>query len=243
MLAACVVWRASVAPGLRPVHRRGVGGPPPALVIAPASVQLGSVPPGSRHEVRLGWARRGPGAVRVLGTGTGCGCLGLTGLPASLPEGAAGVLALTLAAPSRPGPVRSSVHVVLDLPPPDDVLRVPLEAYVGEQLVAAPPVLDLGRSRPGRRVQARLSVHLPPAARGAPLAVRLVGLAGAARARPSPLGGDAAEVHLDLLLPEAPGPVEGALALEAPGAGACLVPVTARVEPGGAAGGAPSTGP
>lgn len=230
-LAALAVWRASGTHGDRSV--RGAGGgdvPPPALRLEPRTLDLGCVPPGTRHELVLGWARVGRGPLRVLGTHTGCGCLGLCGLPDVLPEGASGSLTLTFAAPSAPGPASTQARVVLDAPPPDDVLRITLEAFVGERLVAEPACLALGRRSLGGAFTQRFAVALPPQARAATVTAALVGVEGTCLVEPSPLRSQhGPDVLVTLRLPAQAGTVEAALTLAAPGAGTCVVPLSAVV--------------
>lgn len=246
-LAALAAWRVSPAPLAQPVLSPA-GGPraaPGLLFLEPPALDLGVVAPASRHETRLAWRREGAGPLRLLAQDLGCGCLGLTGLPEVLPQGGSGSATLTLGASVEPGPIDTYVRLVLDRPAPDDVLRVPVAAYVGRQMVVRPAWLDLGRRTPASRSAARFAVHLPPGADPAEVAVEVVGWPGVVRVERSPLRGRRGpDLVLDSTFPARPGALTGALAVRTPGAGEALVSLRAAVvEPARLSAGGSRPGP
>jgi hypothetical protein len=209
-----------------------VDGPPaaPGLLLIPDRVDLGCVEPGLRHEVPATWRRTGPGPVTVLATHTGCGCLGLTGLPSVLPEGASGSAVLALVASSDPGPIDTSVRVVLDVAPPSDVLRVRVCAYVGRSVVVRPAWLDLGRRPPGTCATSRFAVHVPPGVDPAEVEATLESWAGTLRLEPAALRSQSGpDLVLDSALPGVAGPVTGALVVRTRSAGAVVAALRAHV--------------
>jgi hypothetical protein len=169
----------------------------------------------------------------VLAVHTGCGCLALRDLPAVLPEGARGSARAVLAAPNEPGPVDASVRVVLDLPPPEDVLRVRLVAYVGRTVAVRPGWLDLGRRPVGARVSSRLDVHVPPGADPEGVVAEVTDWPGTVRLEPAAFAGRRGpDLVLESVVPARPGRVVGALRVRTRDAGEVVVALRAEaVEP------------
>jgi hypothetical protein len=194
-------------------------------------VDLGCVELGSRHDVDVAWHRTGRGPLRVLATRTGCGCLGFTGLAGTLPEDASGTARLTLAVSLEPGPVETSACVVLDVAPPDDVLRLRVRAFVGRAVVVRPAWIDLGRLLAGSRVAQRLAIHLPPDADAAGAVTgTLAQWPGTVRTEPAVrFGQRGPDLVLDTVLPGAAGEVAGALVVRTQGAGETVVPLRVQV--------------
>ena len=231
-LAALAAWRVHTAPLAPPVPgpAGGLRATPGLLLLTPTEVDLGCVEPTSRHEVPLAWRREGVGALRLLAQDLGCGCLGLEGLPSTFPEGSCGSARLTLAASRESGPVESYVRVVLDVPPPQDVVRVCVRAFVGRGVVVRPAGLDLGRRTGEGRAASSFEVHLPPGADAAGVAVEVLGWPGTVRVEPSRRRGrNGPDLVLDSSFPGAPGAVTGALRVRTASAGEAVVPLRAEV--------------
>jgi hypothetical protein len=103
-----------------------------------------------------------------------------------------------------------------------------VEGWVDTPIAADPPVLDLGRSTPGRHVERSVDVRVVEALAAAPLAARLEGLAGRAIVRPPVIQGRF-HVDLDLRLPPAPGRAQGTLRVRVGESAAVAVPVVSEV--------------
>lgn len=219
------------APGPRSVPSPEGGLPAaPGLLLEPRDIDLGCLEPGARREVALAWRREGLGPVKVLAVESGCGCLGLTGLPCALPEGAAGTALLVLKAGADPGPIETTTRVVLNLPPPADVLRVRLRAYVGRNVVVRPAWLDLGLRTAASRAPSRFAVHLPPGVQASEVNVHLASWSGTVRCDPPVLLSQRGpDLFLDSAFPAEPGPLTGALVVRTVSAGETVVPLRAQV--------------
>lgn len=228
---ALAVWRVPWACGARSARSAGSGPrAAPALLLAPDSIDLGRLAPGSRHEVEVAWRFTGEAPVAVLATATGCGCLGWQGWPAVLPARGEGRVRLALRASDRPGPMDSAARLVLDLPAPGDVVRVRVRAYVGGAAVVRPESVDLGLRSPGASVPVRLSVHLPPGRERESVSATLTPWAGSVRVeRAALLDQRGPDLVLSLTLPEAAGPTAALLTLLASGRGEACVPLRAEI--------------
>ncbi len=229
--------RASRAPGTWSSRSAGSGDPAaPALRFATPELDLGLLEPGALVERPLPWSRAGPGPVRLVALTTSCGCLawgaGPEGLPEQLGAGDQGTARLRLRAPTRPGPVDLVARVVLDLPAPEATASVRVRGFVGGVLVVEPESVDLGRRTAGSRVPLRWAVHLPPGLEGAPVVAALTPWSGTVRAVGAALVRQRGpDLEADLHLPLASGPATAALRVEAPGAGAVVVPLRAVLVP------------
>jgi hypothetical protein len=201
---------------------------PACLIVEPPELDLGLVDPGGAVELSLTWRRAGAGTLRLLATRTGCGCAALRDLPMRFEAGSRGRAGLSLRIPSEPGPLEVPVRLVLDAPPPHDVLTLRVRAFVGTLAVVRPGWLDLGRRSPGSRVPATLEVHLPPGA--APdVTWDLIAWSGTVEALPaSRAGRQGPDLRLESAFGPRPGPVAGALRIDT-AAGSVLVPLRAEV--------------
>ena len=216
-------------PGVFLLLPRGPAGPP-GLAFDPPLVRLGELRPGERRRLEIGWRRLGAGSLRVLELVPGCACLEVGGLPRELPPGARGLLALTVLAPSRPGPFHHGVDAMTDARRRGGVARatVAFEGWVEAPFRVQPEVLELGACSPGRGVRRTLSVLVDRSLDPRDLRADLVGLEGEVVLVPSPEG-RRATLETRLQLPASPGALRAALRVLGPGGASVHVPVRAVV--------------
>jgi hypothetical protein len=228
ILAAYVDARRSTAQGPSPASSPARGPPASALVLDPDDVDLGEVAPGEPRVVDVAWSWPGPGPLRVLSVETGCGCLVAEGLPATLPEGGAGVLSLRVAGRRHAGPYELGVSVRLEAEGVREQ-HVRLHGFVGSKPAVDPDVLRLGAASPGAEVRRWISVRVPPSRAGGEVEARVEGLPGEARVEAPVAGtGAGADVYVLVVAPTRAGPFEARVSLRA-GGEVVVVPVRGEV--------------
>ncbi len=201
----------------------------PPLAFEREAVDLGVLAVGEPRSVALCWRRFGPGELRVRGVRTGCGCVVAGGLPDVLAEGATGVLTVSLAGRSLPGPFTHVVHVLTDRPP-DDLVRLVVTGFVGPDVVVTPATFPLGTLAPGAVADRVVNVRPPPGAAAGKVSATFVGIEGDFEVvDPAEGGARGRDVALTLAAPFEPGPFEGLVEIRVGEAGLWRIPVRGEV--------------